>query len=447
MPSRLRIHSHELGPVADAGALLAQLRSLGAVLYDSGAGGRFGRTSMVALPQREVLRWNIGDKGNPLESLEQLLQQAPRMDSCGVPFPGGWVALFSYEIRRVLEHLPGRHPRSTALPDALLIETRVVLQRDEATGHGTLLHIEDSEDTAATQQTRAMMDSVLAALAIPAPVLEWKSNAASVSVPDASLHRARVAAAREHIRAGDIYQANLAQAWSVQRPRDTVACYRRLRALNPPTFGGYLEAAGEALLCLSPERFLRTQGDAVSTRPIKGTAPRGANAAEDQAWAAALQRSAKDRAELAMIVDILRNDLARVCCAGSVHVSSAMEVEQHPTVHHLVAEIRGRLRPGESVATLLRATLPGGSITGAPRIRAMEIIDALEASARGPYCGTFGWIGYDGCSDWNIIIRSAFTAGAAMVLHAGGGIVLDSDPELEEQETHHKLAGLLAAWA
>ncbi|MSR74699.1 MAG: anthranilate synthase component I family protein [Planctomycetes bacterium] len=446
MTATLRLQTHALGAVPDAGALLAQLHALNPVLFDSGAGGRFGRTSMLAFSQRRVFTWQQGDVGDPLAALESELARAPRMDPSDGPFPGGWVALLSYETRHLVERLPSRHARITNLPDALLLEVRVVLVRDEVSGQGTLLVCEAPHDAAETQQTRELAASVLRLLATPPPRVLWSPPRGALIPPNAAAHHVRVAAAREHILAGDIYQANLAQAWRMPRPADTVACYRHLRTLNPPTFGGYLEAQGEALLCFSPERFLRVDGDIVTTRPIKGTAPRGRTQHEDQAAATALQHSVKDRAELAMIVDILRNDLSRVCRVGSVEVLSAMELEQHATVHHLVAEIRGRLLPGESVATLLRATLPGGSITGAPRIRAMEIIDALEAQQRGPYCGTLGWIGYDGRSDWNIIIRSAFTAGDSMILHGGGGIVLDSDPQREEEETRHKLAALLSAW-
>lgn len=435
-----RVLVRKLGVLPDAGSLLARLHPLGAVLFDSGGGGRFGRTSMLALPWRSPWCWSLGDAKDPFAHLAQELAAAPRVDACGLPLPGGFVVLLSYELRRILEVLPARHARITRLPDMMIMESRVVLQRDEATGEGLLCCVDDGTSAAALRSAEA---AVLRALDTVSGEGAFVPRGPRRD-PDRAAHLRRVAAAREHIRAGDIYQANLAQVWRWPRPADTVACYRALRRANPPTFGAYLEAGGEALLSLSPERFLRTDGDVVSTRPIKGTAPRGASAAADERSVLELSRSVKDRAELAMIVDILRNDLSRVCRAGSVEVSSPMEVERHPSVHHLVAEICGRLRPGETLCSLLRATLPGGSITGAPRIRAMEIIDALEDSARGPYCGSLGWIGYDGASDWNILIRTAFTAGDELVLHAGGGIVLDSDPELEERETRHKLAALMS---
>ena len=199
----------------------------------------------------------------------------------------------------------------------------------------------------------------------------------------------------------------------------------------------------EALLCISPERFLLLDGREVETRPIKGTAPRDPDPARDDLVAGELQASEKNRAELAMIVDVLRNDLSRVCEVGSVEVLKAIGLESHPTVHHLSACIRGRLEQDQGTVDLLRATFPGGSITGAPKIRAMEIIDALESSRRGPYTGSMGYLGYDGRMDLNIMIRTAVTHRDRLIFHGGGGIVADSDPDDEYDETVHKVRSFL----
>ena len=221
--------------------------------------------------------------------------------------------------------------------------------------------------------------------------------------------------------------------------------YARLRQRNPAPFAGYFDLGDHAIMSASPERFLRVQDGEVETRPIKGTRPRGKTPDEDQRLAQDLRTSAKDRAENVMIVDLLRNDLGRVCEYGSVRVEALCRLESHPFVHHLVSEVRGRLRAEFGPIDLLRASFPGGSVTGAPKIRAMEIITELEQTARGPYCGCLGYLGFDGSMDMNLLIRT-FVHGQGW-LHAsvGGGIVADSTPEKEYAETWHKAEGLLRA--
>ena len=223
--------------------------------------------------------------------------------------------------------------------------------------------------------------------------------------------------------------------------------YERLRRVNPAPFAGYFDLGDFVIASASPERFVTVRGREVSTRPIKGTRPRGATPEEDRARANELLTSAKDRAENVMIVDLLRNDLGRVCSYGSVKVESVCRLESHPTVHHLVSEVVGTLRPDRGPIDLLRAAFPGGSVTGAPKVRAMEVIAELEPTARGPYCGSLGYIGFDGGMDTSILIRT-FTLGKGwMQFPVGGGIVADSRPEAEYDETLHKAAGLLRALA
>ena len=223
-------------------------------------------------------------------------------------------------------------------------------------------------------------------------------------------------------------------------------CTAGSRQLNPAPFAGYFDLGDFQILSASPERFLRVYPDGeVETRPIKGTRPRGTTPEEDAALVRDLAASPKDRAENVMIVDLLRNDLGRVCEYGSVRVPRVCEVETFRYVHHLVSEVRGKLRPGLGPLDLLAAAFPGGSVTGAPKVRAMEIIAELEPTARGPYCGCLGWIGFDGAMDTNILIRT-FTAGRGWVqFPVGGGIVADCDPAREYEETLHKAAGLLQA--
>jgi para-aminobenzoate synthetase component 1 len=250
----------------------------------------------------------------------------------------------------------------------------------------------------------------------------------------------------EHIRAGDVYQVNLSQRLIAPFAGSPLELYGRLRERNPAPFAGYFDLGEFAIASASPERFLRlTASGDVETRPIKGTRPRGPTPVEDEANRRSLLASAKDRAENVMIVDLLRNDLGRVCEYGSVRVNKLCELESYRTVHHLVSEVVGRLRSDKTAFDLLRAAFPGGSVTGAPKVRAMEIIAELEPTARGPYCGSLGYIGFDGSMDTNILIRTMTVGRGWAQFPVGGGIVADSDPAAEYEETLHKAAGLLRA--
>ncbi|MGQ9590492.1 MAG: aminodeoxychorismate synthase component I, partial [Planctomycetota bacterium] len=249
----------------------------------------------------------------------------------------------------------------------------------------------------------------------------------------------------EKICAGDIFQVNLSQRLLFPQREPAVQTYRRLRRANPAPFGGFFALPGHILASASPEEFLRLQDGAVSTRPVKGTRPRGRAAEEDAALREELAHSSKDQAENVMIVDLLRNDLSRVARLHTVRVERLFDVETHPTVHHLVSEVRARLRDGLGFADLLRATFPGGSVTGAPKIRAMEIIAELERHARGFYCGSFGWIGFDGALHLNVSIRTLTVARGWIQIPVGGAVTAPSDPLAEYQETLDKAAGMLAA--
>jgi para-aminobenzoate synthetase component 1 len=257
-----------------------------------------------------------------------------------------------------------------------------------------------------------------------------------------------LAAARraiEYIHAGDCFQVNLSQRLLHPASIAPLELYGRLRQRNPAPFAGYFDLGDFVVASASPERFLRVEKGEVETRPIKGTRPRGATPQEDARQRDDLLHSAKDRAENVMIIDLLRNDLGRVCAYGSVRVPAVCRLESYSTVHHLVSEVVGRLRPGLGPIDLLRAAFPGGSVTGAPKVRAMEIIAELEPTARGPYCGSLGYIGFDGSVDTSILIRT-FTMGRGWIqFPVGGGIVADSTPEAEYDETLHKAEGLLRA--
>jgi para-aminobenzoate synthetase component 1 len=261
-------------------------------------------------------------------------------------------------------------------------------------------------------------------------------------------HRAyleAVARVREYILAGDIFQANLSQRFEGPLAEPTFDLYRRLRRRNAAPFAAYLDLGSFAVLSASPERFLRLDENRrhVETRPIKGTRPRGLGPMHDAALGRALAESDKDRAENVMIVDLLRNDLSRVCRPGTVRVPELFALEQHPTVHHLVSTVVGELEPGTAPVELLRAAFPGGSITGAPKVRAMEIIAELEPTRRGVYCGSIGYISSTGAMDMSIVIRTYVALRGRVYFQAGGGIVADSDPEQEYRETLDKARALI----
>jgi para-aminobenzoate synthetase component 1 len=256
---------------------------------------------------------------------------------------------------------------------------------------------------------------------------------------------AAVAQAIEYIHAGDVFQVNLAQRLLHPAASDSVSLYLRLRRRNPATFGGYFDLGEFQIASASPERFLQVRGGEVEARPIKGTRRRTARPEADLFAGDELRESEKDNAENVMIVDLLRNDLSRVCRPDNVVVSDLCRLETYEFVQHLVSVVRGRLRDGVGPLDLLRAAFPGGSVTGAPKIRAMEIIAELEPTARGPYCGALGYIGFDGTMDTNILIRTITAGRGWWQLPVGGGIVAQSDPRAEYEETWHKAEGLLRA--
>jgi len=258
---------------------------------------------------------------------------------------------------------------------------------------------------------------------------------------------AAIRRAKEHIAAGDIYQVNLSQRLSAPLATTPFDLYRRLTRTNPAPFSAYFETPEAAIVSCSPERFLQVRGREVETRPIKGTRPRGETPAEDARLAAELLASEKDRAENVMIVDLERNDLGRVCEYGSVHAPELFAVESYATVHHLVSTVRGRLHPNANAVDCLRASFPGGSITGAPKVRSMEIIEELEPTRRGVYTGAIGYLCFSGDMDLNIVIRTLVVKDGVAHFQVGGGLVADSDPDAEYQETIDKAQALASGLA
>jgi aminodeoxychorismate synthase component I len=285
------------------------------------------------------------------------------------------------------------------------------------------------------------------------PAESWRAGSggfragAPVSRPGREAYCEGVRRVQEFIRAGDIYQLNLTREVSVPFSGDPRALFTRLRAISPAPFAACLELPHLTLVSSSPELFLRLSGREIVTRPIKGTRPRHRDPVRDEQLAFELIASPKERAELVMITDLERNDLGQICEYGSVVVERLCHRESFAQVHHLMSTVRGWLRPGVSHADAFRACFPGGSITGAPKRRAMEIIASLEGRPRGPYCGAIGWFGFNGESQFNIAIRTLVVANGTASFGVGSGITADSDPEAEYKETCHKAAGMLRALA
>lgn len=404
--------------------------------------------SVLEAWDRAVTLDGVPQPEDPFSILARELQRF-RIPSCPapVPFTGGAVGYLGYELGHWLERLPARHAALPGLPDMVIGFHDVILAFDGweqrcwliSSGFPEQGERREARARLRAAQIRARLDAGGVTLASPPP-LHW--------VPDfsAAEYQARVARVLDYIRAGDIFQANVTMAHRARRPPgfDPATLYLALRARSPAPFASYLACGDIALASASPERFLSLSADGlVETRPIKGTRPRRADPQADQAEAQALLMSEKDRAENLMIVDLMRNDLGRVAEIGSVRVPELFAVESFSAVHHLVSAVEAKLRPGLGAVDLLRATFPGGSVTGAPKIRAMEIIDAVEASRRGPYCGAIAWIGFDGAMDSSITIRTLVVTPEEIIAQAGGGIVADSDPASEYEEHWVKIRALL----
>lgn len=383
--------------------------------------------------------------GDPLRELERRLAQF-RVDpeKTELPFHGGAVGYLSYEFGRVTEPAAFAGSRESGdTPDINLAWYDAAAVWDHATGQAWLVGVgwRRTPEAAIAELTERLS-------AAPAGVAETPAPAGVVATSNLTRGTfiAAVERVRERIAAGEIYQMNLAQCFTGALKELPAALYRRLRTLNPAPMAAYFDAGeGMAVLSSSPERFIEVQGNRIRTAPIKGTRPRGRTPEEDAAERAGLLASEKERAELLMIVDLLRNDLGRICRFGSVQVRQLHRLESFATVHHLVGEVEGELRPGVGVAALLRAVFPGGSITGAPKVRAMQTIAEIEPGRRGVFSGAIGYFSACGRIDLNIAIRTIVCRGARASFHVGAGIVWDSDPAAEYEETLAKGRALFAA--
>jgi len=420
-----------------------------------------GRYAFIAAEPFRVLTSKDGaialdgerSAGDPFEVLRRELARYSLQPAAGLPpFQGGAVGYFGYELAQHLERVPLAAADDMRFPDMALGLHDVIVAFDHRDRRAWILSSGLPEPEPEARRRRAMerLDAISARLAAasllprPAAPLAAPAIASNFTRTD---YEAVVRRVVDYILAGDIFQANLSQRFTAPLPAGMTAfdLYRRLRGLNPAPFAAFLKLGEVVVASASPERFLQLRDGRVETCPIKGTRPRGATPAEDRMLADELLASEKDRAENVMIVDLLRNDLSRVCQDGSVDVPRLCALESFATVHHLVSTITGALRPGMTAVDLLAASFPGGSITGAPKIRAMEIIAELEPTRRGPYCGSIGYLGFDGGMDTSIVIRTYAVKDGMVTFQAGGGIVADSDPAAEYEETLDKARALISA--
>ena len=472
---RIRVEPVEGVPPLEA-LFAVVAREPGAFLLESSwRPHRFSRWSFLGARPRKVL-WARGSSlrlreggrsrrwtGNPFSALRQALRAELRFTpsaeaaAWGVPFQAGAVGFLGYDLCHFVERLPRTVRRDIPLPDLYFAFYDALLALDHERGLLLRVVADRGPGPGPSREARAQWRWLGDLCRRARSVRPRSKSLPAVSAGDLSSNLTRaeylraVGRAIDYIEAGDIFQVNLSQRFEGSLTVAPAELYQRLRVVNPAPFAAYIAGRRWAVVGSSPERFLRVGDGVVETCPIKGTRPRGAEPAADARLRRALLASEKDNAELTMIVDLERNDLGRVCDYGSVEVTEPRVLEAHPTVYHLVATVRGRLARGRDLVHLVRASFPGGSVTGAPKVRAMEIIDELEPTARNLYTGALGYIGYDGRMDLSIVIRTFLTArtggtaGARFWFQVGGGIVADSRPQAEYQETLDKGRGLVAA--
>ncbi len=364
------------------------------------------------------------------------------------PLVGGWIGSFSYDLGRTFERIPMVGQKQITFPDVAVGFYSSLIAIDHHQRRSYRVDLLSAGEPIADPETVRLLDDAVRG---SSPIVGGRRTGTdrSVAPPVSDISRSEYLQAvekiKKHIAAGDVYQVNFSQRFTTTWNGSSDDLYERLRTVNPSPFAALLEQEKGAVLSASPERFFELRSGRVVSRPIKGTCARGRDAADDRIVAEALLQSEKDGAELTMIVDLIRNDLGRVCRFGTVQVDRDREIEFHPTVVHLVATVSGTLMEGKDGLDLLMATFPGGSITGAPKIRAMELIEELEPRRRGVYTGSVGYFGVDGSVDLNIAIRTLLLEGNEVSYSVGGGIVADSDPEAEFLETLDKGRGILRA--
>ncbi len=426
-----------------------------AFLLESAEQGRVGRWSFIGFHPRSVLRWSLGDGGDPYALAAQEVarwRQAPLPDL--PPFAGGAVGIFGYDLVRTVEPLGAPNPDPVGLPDLALMLTDVLVAFDHLRRELTILAHVQADDPADLERSYAAAVETIAHVR--------RRLAGPVPQPERPLARARSAPAFEsnmaperfegmveriieYIYAGDAYQVVPSQRWSAPAPVEAFSIYRGLRAVNPSPYMYFLDFGDFEIAGASPEPLVTVHGERIETRPIAGTRPRGASAEEDARLAEELLADEKERAEHVMLVDLGRNDVGRVSAYGSVQVEGFMEIETYSHVMHIVSRVSGRLLPGVGALDALRAILPAGTLSGAPKVRAMQIIDELEPVKRGGYGGAIGYLSYTGDLDTCIHIRTVVVKDGVAHVQAGGGTVADAKPDYELRESQAKARAVVQA--
>lgn len=421
------------------------------VLLESSASGPHGRHDLLlahagegfALHRDGVVRTLAGEiiQGNFLDILDACWQAAcPATDGgCAAMFQGGWALLLGYELAQQIEPVLRLPQAEGGLPVALALRCPAAILRDRQAG-GCVAITEPGEEAWLAR----MGEDAERAGGLP-PLPDW-TPPAHIDEDAPQRYLDGVARVLDYLAEGDVFQVNLSRAWQARcaEPLDPAALFQRLRRHNPAPFAGLFRTAQGSVVSASPERLLSVHEGVVQTRPIAGTRPRFAGD-DDAQRIAELVGHPKERAEHVMLIDLERNDLGRVCRPGSVQVDELMTVESYAHVHHIVSNVRGVLRDGVTPGQVIAATFPGGTITGCPKVRCMQIVSELEAVGRGTYTGAMGWLGHDGDMDLNILIRSAEVEAASLRFRTGAGIVIDSDPQRELDETRAKARGMLRA--
>jgi anthranilate synthase component 1 len=424
------------------------------LLESAEQGQRFGRYSFIGFRPREVIRWSLGDGGDPYALAAEATgryRQAPLPEL--PPFAGGAVGFFGYDLVRTVEPLGEPNPDPLGLPDMALMLSDVLVVFDHLKHAVSILaNVYGDEDLERSYAAAAdTIAEVRAALAGPVP--RPAQSLPERPMPDFASNMSReqfeaiVARIIEYIYAGDAFQVVPSQRWSAPVEVDAFSIYRGLRTINPSPYMYFLDFGDFQLAGASPEPLLTVSGRDIATRPIAGTRPRGATPAEDERIAGELLADEKERAEHVMLVDLGRNDLGRVCEYGSVRVDALMDVELYSHVMHIVSAVSGTLREGIGAMDALRAVLPAGTLSGAPKVRAMQIIDELEPIKRGSYGGAIGWLSYAGDLDTCIHIRTVVVKDGVAHVQAGGGTVADAKPDYEFAESEAKARAVLRAVA
>jgi len=395
--------------------------------------------------------------GDPIREIEARLGgRAGNFPDSPPHFAGGCVGFLGYDAAHLFETLPCTTRDDLELPDTVFIFPREIVVMDHASGLAKIMLVTDDGDggRASQRRGRGLLEEFLdrvrgggpAGSKRQVPRLRRRMGSLRTNQTREEFE-ARVRGVQEYIRAGDIYQANISRRVDTEFTGDPFELYERLFEINPSPFASFMQAGDMALVGCSPERLVKVEGKTVTTRPIAGTRPRGRDPERDRALSRDLILNEKERAEHLMLLDLERNDLGRLCQYGTVEVDEFMALESYSHVWHIISNIQGRLRDGVGLREVLSACFPGGTITGCPKVRCMEIIDELEPTRRGLYTGSMGYLGFDGRMDMNIIIRTLVVKGGRAYIQTGAGIVADSLPEQEFMETEKKAAALLEALA